>query len=154
LTSNDEWMSALALAHRWNFASIRTLALRKLLPLTSPVDQIVLANQYNIDAWKPAAYRQLCEQAFWPSPDDCQRLGLDELIKFGQGWHAMRASTTLIPPSDRDALVTRMFNLPRDVCHSPATLLPFELISPAGGFRRGSAAPERSRGPRAAAARR
>jgi hypothetical protein len=115
LFSKDEWTSVLALAHRWHFASIRALAVRKLLPITTPVDQIVLAARYAIDHWKPNAYLKICEQDAWLSPEDCRRVGLEELIKIGEARQALRSPTMMIAPSEREAVITSVFSLPREV---------------------------------------
>jgi hypothetical protein len=145
--TKDEWASVLALAHRWNFASIRALAIRKLLPITTPTDQIVLATQYGIDSWKPGAYVKICEHATWPTPDDCRRLGVEELIHIGQARETLRSLPVPVSSIVRQGLVSDIFGLSREACCSALPRPTWCLTWSAVDRRHAVSSPWRSRAP-------
>jgi hypothetical protein len=66
-TSGWKWISVLKVAHRFDFASVRALAVRQLTPLTTPVDKIVLAREYGVREWLEGAYRDVCVSPSLPS---------------------------------------------------------------------------------------
>ncbi|KDQ49165.1 hypothetical protein JAAARDRAFT_82951, partial [Jaapia argillacea MUCL 33604] len=80
----DEWTSVLTLATKWSFITIRSLAIRELFPLASPVDKIVVGRQYDIPEWLPDAYVAVCERPEALTKKEGERLGLDEVIKISQ----------------------------------------------------------------------
>ncbi|KAI0030322.1 hypothetical protein K488DRAFT_19537, partial [Vararia minispora EC-137] len=51
----EEWTAVLKLATRWSFASIRSLAIRNLEELVSPIDRLALARTYSIEDWVDTA---------------------------------------------------------------------------------------------------
>ncbi|KIM92288.1 hypothetical protein PILCRDRAFT_354 [Piloderma croceum F 1598] len=59
-TTIDEWTPILALTFKWNFQSIKTLAVNHLSTIATAVDKIVLGRQYNIFEWLENAYTTLC----------------------------------------------------------------------------------------------
>ncbi|KDQ53599.1 hypothetical protein JAAARDRAFT_91085, partial [Jaapia argillacea MUCL 33604] len=83
-TTADEWTSVLALATKWSFTTIRSLAIRELFPLASPVDKIVVGHQYDIPEWLQDAYIAVCERPEALTKKEGERLGLDEVIKISQ----------------------------------------------------------------------
>jgi len=85
--SLPEWTSILDLATRWDFASIRTLAIRSIqsLPDISPVDRVVLSRDYEITGrWTIAAYTALCERVEPLSIEEATPLGLETSIRIAQ----------------------------------------------------------------------
>jgi hypothetical protein len=76
-TSGWKWISVLKVAHRFDFASVRALAIRLLTPLTTPVDKIVLAREHGVREWLAGAYRDVCVSPSLPSDAECDRLGFD-----------------------------------------------------------------------------
>jgi hypothetical protein len=89
LAAQDEWASVLALAHAWDFPAIRALAIQKLTPITSAIDKIVLAREHAVDEWLGDSYLAVCEAPTLPPPEDCRRLGMDDLIRVIGAWEAM-----------------------------------------------------------------
>ncbi|KDQ53627.1 hypothetical protein JAAARDRAFT_86737, partial [Jaapia argillacea MUCL 33604] len=83
-TTADEWTSVLALATKWSFTTIRSLAIRELFPLASPIEKIVVGRQYNIPGWLQDAYVAVCERPEALTKKEGERLGLDEVIKISQ----------------------------------------------------------------------
>jgi hypothetical protein len=116
--TKEEWSSVLSLAHKWDFVRIRALAIQKLGPITTAVDQLVLSDMFQIESWKPSAYKRICEQGNWPSLEECRRLGVDVLWKIGQARQALRASSALIPEHMREAVILSSFFPPPDT-HIP-----------------------------------
>jgi hypothetical protein len=79
----------------WNFASMRTLAIRQLSSLTTPVDRVVLGRKYGIEHWLGPAYRAICERDEWLSKEEGARLGLEDVLKIGHARQMMRPWATL-----------------------------------------------------------
>ncbi|KZT27202.1 hypothetical protein NEOLEDRAFT_1240493 [Neolentinus lepideus HHB14362 ss-1] len=77
----DEWTSILALSTNWSFDSIRILAIREILPLTSSVDQIVLAHKYGIKEWLLDAYREVCLRNEPLSVEEADRIGAKDTAR-------------------------------------------------------------------------
>ncbi|KDQ53600.1 hypothetical protein JAAARDRAFT_136783, partial [Jaapia argillacea MUCL 33604] len=95
-TTVDEWTSVLALATKWSFTTIRTLAIGELFPLASPVDKIVVGRQYDIPEWLQDAYIAICERPEALTKKEGERLGLDEVIRISQLRQDVRTSAVLL----------------------------------------------------------
>ncbi|KAI0644967.1 hypothetical protein C8Q79DRAFT_912026 [Trametes meyenii] len=89
----DEWRSILSLATRWEFASIRTLAIHELRTLSmSPVERILLAQEFDIDGrWALSAYTALCERPEPLTLAEGARLGLETALRIAQLREQLRA---------------------------------------------------------------
>jgi hypothetical protein len=96
LATQDEWASVLALAHAWDFSAVRALAIQKLTPITSAVDKIILAREHAVEEWLGDSYLAVCEAPMLPSPEDCRRLGMDDLIRVIGAWEAMHIPSDFI----------------------------------------------------------
>ncbi|KDQ58999.1 hypothetical protein JAAARDRAFT_99927, partial [Jaapia argillacea MUCL 33604] len=83
-TTSNEWVAILALATKWSFATIRTLAMRELFPLASPIDKIVVGIRYDIKEWLNDAYVAMCERPEALTKQEGERLGLAEAIKISK----------------------------------------------------------------------
>jgi hypothetical protein len=107
LTSKNEWISVLHLAHRWDFATMRSLAIDHLTRLATLVDHVVLGHMYDVRHWLLPAYQEICEDEAWLSDEEGRRLGIDDVLKIGRARHALRSSD----PSDKtkSALVREIF---------------------------------------------
>jgi hypothetical protein len=77
----DEWTAILDLAAKWNFKSIRALAIRQLGPIASSIDKIVLGRKHNIHEWLGDAYRNVCERPDPLTYEEGTRLGMGDVIK-------------------------------------------------------------------------
>ncbi|KDQ53596.1 hypothetical protein JAAARDRAFT_209942 [Jaapia argillacea MUCL 33604] len=95
-TTVDEWTSVLALATKWSFTTIRSLAIRELFPLASPIDKIVVGRQYDIPEWLQDAYIAVCERPEALTKKEGERLGLDEVIKISQLRQDVRTGAVLL----------------------------------------------------------
>ncbi|KAI0030318.1 hypothetical protein K488DRAFT_29833, partial [Vararia minispora EC-137] len=51
IATQEEWTAALKLATRWSFPSVRSLAIRNLNNVLSPIDRLVLARTYDVKEW-------------------------------------------------------------------------------------------------------
>jgi len=58
----EEWTSILRLATKWNFLSLRELAVERLFGITSPIDRVVLSHTFGLPKWLPLAYAQLSSE--------------------------------------------------------------------------------------------
>jgi len=97
----EEWTSVLHLATRWEFDSIRHLAIRRLEGLTiSPVDKIVLSRQFNINTpWTHTAYTEICQRPETLTVIEARALGLETAMRIYQLREILRGGNRL--PSRR-----------------------------------------------------
>jgi hypothetical protein len=109
LSSKSEWTSVLHLSHAWNFPSMRSLAVRQLSPLTTPVDRVVIGRKYNIEHWLRPAYEAICEREEWLSEAEGERLGLRDVLRIGRARQLLRAPAILREEGERRALLGGVF---------------------------------------------
>ncbi|KDQ59056.1 hypothetical protein JAAARDRAFT_651278 [Jaapia argillacea MUCL 33604] len=88
----EEWSSILHLATKWGYESIRSLAIREIFPLCSPIDKIVLGREYDISDWLRDAYILVCERREPITLEEARRLGLEEVVKISKALHELCAS--------------------------------------------------------------
>ena len=79
MTSYEEWKSVLHLSPRWNFGSIRKLALNSIEPPT-PHDRLVLARTYLIDDWVVPALSALCERTTPLTLSEARQLNIEDVV--------------------------------------------------------------------------
>ncbi|TFK71236.1 hypothetical protein BDN72DRAFT_877297 [Pluteus cervinus] len=77
LTSIEEWISVLHVAHTWEFPRIKTLALSQIEPIASAVDKVVIGREHDLPRWTAAGCLVLCQRADPISKDEGRRLGVD-----------------------------------------------------------------------------
>ena len=77
--SYEEWRSVLHLSTRWNFASIRRLALNNIQPPT-PHDRLLLARTYSVDHWVIPALSALCEKRAPISLDEARQMNIEDVV--------------------------------------------------------------------------
>lgn len=84
----------MTLSERWNFAQLKMLATRELGFITSTIEKIVLAKQYNMGNphWLLAAYRELCTRCHPLSLVEAEKLGLETVIKIWEVQHELMGS--------------------------------------------------------------
>ncbi len=69
----------LHLSTRWNFASIRRLALNNIQPPT-PYDRLLLARTYSVDHWVIPALSALCERRAPLSLDEARQMDIEDVV--------------------------------------------------------------------------
>ena len=69
----------LHLSTRWDFASIRRLALNKIQPPT-PHDRLVLARTYSVDDWVIPALYELCVRSVPPTLDESRQMDIEDIV--------------------------------------------------------------------------
>jgi hypothetical protein len=69
----------LHLSTRWDFASLRKLALKSIRPPTSH-DQLVLARTYSVDEWVLPALTALCSRTLPLSLDEARQMDIEDVI--------------------------------------------------------------------------
>jgi len=96
----DEWTSVLHLATRWEFESIRQLAIRELESLSiDPVNKIVLSRQFDISSpWTLAAYTEVCHRSDALTVTEARALGLETAMRIYQLREKLRSGRSIRPP--------------------------------------------------------
>jgi hypothetical protein len=92
----EEWTSVLHLSTRWEFDSVRRIAIRELerYPL-SPIDKIRLSREFDIATpWTLKAYTELCERPEALSVQEALSLGLQVTVRISQIRERLRRSGT------------------------------------------------------------
>jgi hypothetical protein len=99
----DEWTSILHLATRWEFDSIRKLAIQKLKGFTiSPVEKIVLSRQFNLDStWTLPAYTDICQRPDTLTVFEARALGLETTMRIYQLREKLRGGHGRLPSRNR-----------------------------------------------------
>ena len=69
----------LHLSTRWDFASIRRLALNNIQPPT-PYDRLLLARSYSVDDWVIPALSALCERRAPLSLDEARQMDIEDVV--------------------------------------------------------------------------
>ena len=69
----------LHLSTRWDFASIRRLALNNIQPPT-PHDRLILARTYSVDHWVIPALSALCEREAPLSLHEARRMDIEDVV--------------------------------------------------------------------------
>ncbi len=69
----------LHLSTRWDFASIRKLALNNIQPPT-PHDRLLLARTYSVDHWVNPALSALCERRAPLSLDEARQMNIEDVV--------------------------------------------------------------------------
>jgi len=77
--SYEEWKSVLHLSTRWDFASIRRLALGSIRPPT-PHDRLLLARTYSVDDWVVPALSALCERSTPLSLFEARQMSIEDVV--------------------------------------------------------------------------
>ena len=77
----SEWTSILDLAVKWDFESIKTLAIKELAPIASSIDKIILGRKYHVTEWLSEAYRDICLRQEPLTNEEGMRLGMEDVTK-------------------------------------------------------------------------
>ncbi|KZP33824.1 hypothetical protein FIBSPDRAFT_720283, partial [Athelia psychrophila] len=77
----EEWTAILHLANEWRFESVRTLAVKQLLPIATDVEKIILGRQYAIDEWLGDAYLAVCMREQSLTEEEGTRMKVADIIK-------------------------------------------------------------------------
>ncbi|KAJ7350784.1 hypothetical protein DFH08DRAFT_741953 [Mycena albidolilacea] len=110
--SAEEWTSVLSLASRWEFISLRELAMQHLFVITSAVERIALGRLYDIPGWLVPAYTEVCERKDPLTLAEGRLLGLEDAICIGQVRHTIRYSSNLNRHHDSIVALIRDIFLP------------------------------------------
>ena len=77
--SYDDWKSVLHLSTRWDFGSIRKLALSSIEPPT-PHDRLLLARTYSVDNWVAPALSALCERSTSLTLSEARQMSIEDVV--------------------------------------------------------------------------
>jgi hypothetical protein len=110
LTTLDEWTSVLRLAFKWGFESIRSLALRELLPLASPVDKIVIGRDYGLEDWLTPAFVDVCARAEPLSLEEAEKMSNADVTRIFQAREHARSSSAPVATMAAEGAVACIFS--------------------------------------------
>ncbi|KAL1678376.1 hypothetical protein EV122DRAFT_198703, partial [Schizophyllum commune] len=101
LSTADEWISVLRLAHKWSFAALRTRAMREVKAIGTAVDRIASAREFSdldeLQEWLLQAFTETCTTYDWlqtTTVDDAERLGAGTLLHIARIREDARQTTT------------------------------------------------------------
>ncbi|KAL1676953.1 hypothetical protein EV122DRAFT_291556 [Schizophyllum commune] len=101
LSTADEWISVLRLAHKWSFAALRTRAIREVKAIGTAVDRIASAREFSdldkLQEWLLPAFTETCTASDWlqtTTVDDAERLGAGTLLHIARIREDARQTTT------------------------------------------------------------
>jgi hypothetical protein len=112
LSTLEDWTSVLKLSHRFGHAAMRAFAIKRLDPLISCIDRVIIAHQFEVTAWLPQAYLDVCELSRLPSTEDAHRLGFNVFIKIAAAREAFRVDADVVEAPKRAAIVRNIFGVP------------------------------------------
>ncbi|KII91629.1 hypothetical protein PLICRDRAFT_173450 [Plicaturopsis crispa FD-325 SS-3] len=96
-----EWSAVLAIATHFDMAKIRERAIAEIgrsAETLDPVDKILLAKKYGVEAWLAPAYVVLCRRENALEESEAQRLGLETTVKMFQAREkSLRTKPPLTP---------------------------------------------------------
>lgn len=81
----EEWVSVLNLATKWEYLHIRDLAVAHLSEIkVDAVKRIVLAKTYSVDDWLLLGYMELAKRVSPIDMDEASRIGLESTLRLYQ----------------------------------------------------------------------
>ncbi|KAJ7934847.1 hypothetical protein B0H13DRAFT_2246986 [Mycena leptocephala] len=92
----EDWSTILELACRWEFAEVKSLAVRELEKLELPdIDRIVLYHKFAVDqSYLIPRYVALCERPELPTVEEGIRLGMQTVISLSHARECARNQAT------------------------------------------------------------
>ena len=89
----------LHLSTRWDFASLRKLALKSIRPPTSH-DQLVLARTYSVEEWVLPALTALCSRVLPLSLDEARQMDIEDVILVASVREEIRGGALRVDTAD------------------------------------------------------
>ncbi|KAL1722938.1 hypothetical protein EV715DRAFT_161409, partial [Schizophyllum commune] len=87
LSTADEWLSVLRLAHKWSFPTLRARAIREIHLAGNAVEKIAAAREFaeieELQGWLLPAFKEACSAPHWlrlASLQDAERLGAGTIL--------------------------------------------------------------------------
>ncbi|KAJ7125262.1 hypothetical protein C8R44DRAFT_619312, partial [Mycena epipterygia] len=92
----EDWSTILELAHRWEFAEVKTLAIRELEKLElADIDRIVLYHKFSVDeSYLIPRYAALCERPELLTVEEGLKLGMGTVISLSRARECARNRDT------------------------------------------------------------
>ena len=97
--SYEEWISVLHLSTRWDFASIRKVALVSIKPPT-PHDRILLARTYSVDEWVVPALSALCERTTPLTLSEARKMSIEDVVLVSTVREDIRSHTAQVDSAE------------------------------------------------------
>jgi hypothetical protein len=95
----EQWKSVLHLSTRWDFTSLRKLALKSIRPPTSH-DQLVLARTYSVGEWVLPALTALCSRSLPLSLHEARQMNMEDVILVATVREEIRDGTLRVDVAD------------------------------------------------------
>jgi hypothetical protein len=111
LSSKEDWTAVLKVSCLFDFKSMRSLAIDRLYPITTPVDKIVLARDYGMNEWLHNAYSDVCTASSLPTQEDSISLGFDTYRMVAEAREALRPFKATTRRTSLPSVIQRVFSL-------------------------------------------
>jgi hypothetical protein len=80
-----QWTDVLHLSTKWNFSAVRAAAIHAILPLSSPVDRVVIGRAYNVGGWLVDAFSDILMREDDLSEEEDARMSRGDLRAIAKG---------------------------------------------------------------------
>ncbi|VDC03768.1 unnamed protein product [Peniophora sp. CBMAI 1063] len=80
-SSVEEWSGVLRLATKWEFTSMRHIAITKLGRLASPLEKLIFGRAMDVPDWIVPALVALCARSEMLSLDEARQLSLEDVLR-------------------------------------------------------------------------
>lgn len=97
--SATAWASVLYLATKWDFSSIRELAIASFTPSASDVDKVVLGHRFGHQEWLLPGYTGLCERDEPLTELEGERLGIKDVVAIAKVREDIRSLQSIASPA-------------------------------------------------------
>jgi hypothetical protein len=120
LKTKDDWSAVLKVSHTLDFHSMRSLAIDRLVPLTTSIDKIKMAQAYLVCDWFEDAYLDVCLAPNLPNEEDLVAIGFDVFRKIARAREALRSPKLRTHARDeRRAIIRETFGLGHEGMRAP-----------------------------------
>ena len=128
MLSQDEWVSVLKLATKWNMLEFRRTAIENLSSSLSPLERVLLGREQMVPDWLRSGYVDLARREAALSVEEFKSLGLQTALVLSQKMrtrHSFPGGQPLFRPASEDLLFTRTMNdIFKTELHEEAASLP------------------------------
>jgi hypothetical protein len=110
-SSAAQWTQLLSISTRFKFTRIRQRAIYELNSgkQIDPVEEIVLADKFDIPEWRKQAYEALVQRKEGPSHKEAERLGITTTVSLYMAREAVRNTDTVLHGTTHAPLPARPF---------------------------------------------
>jgi hypothetical protein len=92
ISTLTEWTDVLHLSCKWGFTHLRDAAIKALVPLTLPVDRLVLARKHGLSDWIEAAHADLIKRDEDLTEVEVEKMSSKDVFVIANGRAGLRAA--------------------------------------------------------------